>query len=114
VRPRGWHLDEHRIVVDGKPMSGSLVDFGLHLFHSGQGYVNLEDQPGSFCFHHAQRGLLGRRLLTRDSRRQQQSKQHDQHQPASAQTIHSVLLIKQCHCNSRGDAQTKPIASRGH
>ena len=34
VRPRGWHLDEHRIVVDGKPMSGSLVDFGLHVFHN--------------------------------------------------------------------------------
>ncbi|WP_206447043.1 malate synthase A [Agrococcus sp. KRD186] len=36
VRPRGWHLDEHRIIVDGKPMSGSLVDFGLHVFHNAE------------------------------------------------------------------------------
>ena len=36
VRPRGWHLDEHRIIVDGKPMSGSLVDFGLHAFHNAE------------------------------------------------------------------------------
>ncbi|QUW18931.1 malate synthase A [Agrococcus sp. Marseille-Q4369] len=36
VRPRGWHLDEHRILVDGKPMSGSLVDFGLHVLHNAR------------------------------------------------------------------------------
>ncbi|WP_347756870.1 malate synthase A [Agrococcus sp. ProA11] len=36
VRPRGWHLDEHRILVDGTPMSGSLVDFGLHCFHNAE------------------------------------------------------------------------------
>lgn len=34
VRPRGWHLDEHRILVDGTPISGALVDFGLHLCHN--------------------------------------------------------------------------------
>ncbi|MGY3126544.1 malate synthase [Agrococcus sp. UYP33] len=34
VRPRGWHLDEHRILVDGTPISGALVDFGLHVFHN--------------------------------------------------------------------------------
>ena len=33
VRPRGWHLPEKHILVDGEPMSGSLVDFGLHLAH---------------------------------------------------------------------------------
>src|SRR5215208_4120449 len=31
VRPRGWHLPERHIVVDGKPASGSLVDFGLYM-----------------------------------------------------------------------------------
>src|SRR5664280_2747332 len=31
VRPRGWHLPEKHIVVDGHPMSGGLVDFGLYL-----------------------------------------------------------------------------------
>lgn len=34
VRPRGWHLDEAHVLVDGKPMSGSLFDFGLYLFHN--------------------------------------------------------------------------------
>ncbi|WP_371398096.1 malate synthase A [Fretibacter rubidus] len=36
VRPRGWHLEENNITVDGKPMSASLVDFGLHIFHNGK------------------------------------------------------------------------------
>src|SRR6202165_1449748 len=29
VRPRGWHLDERHVQLDGKPISGSLFDFGL-------------------------------------------------------------------------------------
>ncbi|WP_433065343.1 malate synthase A [Dactylosporangium sp. CS-033363] len=33
VRPRGWHLVEKWIVVDGRPISASLVDFGLYLYH---------------------------------------------------------------------------------
>ncbi len=32
VRPRGWHLDEPRALVDGAPMSGSLFDAGLYAF----------------------------------------------------------------------------------
>jgi malate synthase len=36
VRPRGWHLIERHIEVDGQPMSGSLFDFGLYLLHNGQ------------------------------------------------------------------------------
>src|SRR2546422_4515241 len=36
VRPRGWHLDERHVEVDGKPMSGSLFDFGLYLFHNAK------------------------------------------------------------------------------
>ena len=32
VRPRGWHLPEEHVVVDGQPMSGSLFDFGLYFF----------------------------------------------------------------------------------
>jgi malate synthase len=35
-RPRGWHLTEKHILVDGERMSGSLVDFGLYLFHCGR------------------------------------------------------------------------------
>lgn len=34
VRPRGWHLVEKHITVDGVPMSGGLVDFGLYFFHN--------------------------------------------------------------------------------
>ena len=33
VRPRGWHLPERHVVVDGAEMSGSLFDFGLYVFH---------------------------------------------------------------------------------
>ena len=34
VRPRGWHLDERHVVLDGRPVSASLVDAGLYLFHN--------------------------------------------------------------------------------
>lgn len=34
VRPRGWHLPEAHILVDGEPAIGCLVDFGLYFFHS--------------------------------------------------------------------------------
>ncbi|NMM44428.1 malate synthase A [Rhodospirillaceae bacterium KN72] len=34
VRPRGWHLEEKHIAVDGLPMSGGIVDFGLYFFHN--------------------------------------------------------------------------------
>src|ERR1700751_5394555 len=34
VRPRGWHLPEKHMLVDGKPVSGSLFDFGLYFFHN--------------------------------------------------------------------------------
>jgi malate synthase len=34
VRPRGWHLVEKHVLVDGKPISGSLFDFGLYFFHN--------------------------------------------------------------------------------
>ena len=34
VRPRGWHLDEKHVLVDGAPMSASLFDLGLFCFHN--------------------------------------------------------------------------------
>lgn len=34
VRPRGWHLNEEHFIVDGKPMSASLFDFGLYFFNN--------------------------------------------------------------------------------
>ncbi len=36
ARPRGWHLDECHLTVDGAPMSGSLFDFGLYFFHNAR------------------------------------------------------------------------------
>jgi malate synthase len=36
VRPRGWHLPERHFEVDGEPVSASLFDFGLYLFHNGR------------------------------------------------------------------------------
>ena len=36
VRPRGWHLVERHLLVDGSPISGSLMDFGLYFFHNAK------------------------------------------------------------------------------
>ncbi|NIO38964.1 MAG: malate synthase A [Burkholderiales bacterium] len=36
VRPRGWHLTEKHVSVDGQPMSGALFDFGLYFFHNAK------------------------------------------------------------------------------
>src|SRR3954451_12516799 len=36
VRPRGWHLTEKHLLVDGQRMSGGLFDFGLYFFHCAQ------------------------------------------------------------------------------
>ncbi len=36
VRPRGWHLVEKHCLVDGRPMSGALFDFGLCFFHNAR------------------------------------------------------------------------------
>src|SRR5882757_3293277 len=36
VRPRGWHLPEMHVLIDGKPMSGALFDFGLYFFHNAK------------------------------------------------------------------------------
>jgi malate synthase len=36
VRPRGWHLNERHVLVDGEPVSASLFDFGLYFFHNAR------------------------------------------------------------------------------
>ena len=36
VRPRGWHLPERHLLVDSEPVSGSLFDFGMYVFHCGR------------------------------------------------------------------------------
>nr|WP_295660612.1 malate synthase A [Polymorphobacter sp.] len=39
VRPRGWHLPEAHMVVDGEPVAGALFDFGLFFFHNARALV---------------------------------------------------------------------------
>lgn len=48
VRPRGWHLEEKHILVDGKRASGSLVDFGLYLYHNA--FALLEKGSGPYFY----------------------------------------------------------------
>jgi malate synthase len=36
VRPRGWHLTEKHVLVDGRPVAAALFDFGLHFFHNAR------------------------------------------------------------------------------
>jgi malate synthase len=48
VRPRGWHLEERHITVDGNPMSASLCDFGLHFFHNAKALT--ESGKGPFYY----------------------------------------------------------------
>jgi malate synthase len=36
VRPRGWHLNEKHVLIDGKPISGSIFDFALYFFHNAK------------------------------------------------------------------------------
>ena len=48
VRPRGWHLTEKHVLVDGQPMSASLFDFGLFFFHNVEALVSQRKRP---CFY---------------------------------------------------------------
>ena len=48
VRPRGWHLPEKHVLVDGEPVSGGLFDFGLYTFHNLQ---RRRDRGLSTCFY---------------------------------------------------------------
>src|SRR5689334_19085742 len=45
VRPRGWHLDERHVEVDGKPVSGSLFDFGMYFFHNARRLLDKGSGP---------------------------------------------------------------------
>src|SRR5579871_5381733 len=45
VRPRGWHLPEKHFLVDGKPMSGGLFDFGLFFFHNARALLERGSGP---------------------------------------------------------------------
>ncbi|MFD7511014.1 malate synthase A [Streptomyces sp. NPDC059853] len=45
ARPRGWHLDERHLVLDGRPVPGALVDFGLYFFHNAALLLELGKGP---------------------------------------------------------------------
>ena len=45
VRPRGWHLDEKHISIDGELVSASLFDFGLYFFHNAQRLIENGSGP---------------------------------------------------------------------
>ena len=40
VRPRGWHLEERHLTLDGEPLPGAFVDFGLYFFHNAQTLID--------------------------------------------------------------------------
>jgi malate synthase len=45
VRPRGWHLDEKHFLVEGRPISASLFDFGLFFFHNASALLDKGTGP---------------------------------------------------------------------
>lgn len=45
VRPRGWHLNEKHILVDGVPAPGGIVDFALYLFHNAKELIRRGSGP---------------------------------------------------------------------
>jgi malate synthase len=44
-RPRGWHLEEKHVLVDGKPVAGALFDFGLSFFHNAAELIERGSGP---------------------------------------------------------------------
>ena len=45
VRPRGWHLPEKHVLVDGSPIAGAFLDFGLYFFHNAQRLIERGSGP---------------------------------------------------------------------
>ncbi len=45
VRPRGWHLHEQHALLEGQPVSASLFDFGLYLFHNAHALLQKNTRP---------------------------------------------------------------------
>ncbi len=44
-RPRGWHLDERHVTVDGQPVSGAIFDFALFFFHNAEELISRGSGP---------------------------------------------------------------------
>ncbi len=45
IRPRGWHLDEAHVLVDGSPISASIFDFGIWFFHNARELLDRGSGP---------------------------------------------------------------------
>ncbi|MGX7824901.1 malate synthase A [Actinokineospora sp. 24-640] len=60
VRPRGWHLDDKHVEVDGSRVVAALLDFGLHFFHNAA--VSLERGAGPYYYLPKLEGHLEARL----------------------------------------------------
>jgi malate synthase len=45
VRPRGWHLEEKHVLLDGNPISGGIFDFAMYFFHNGKKLVEQGTGP---------------------------------------------------------------------
>ena len=74
VRPRGWHLVEKHVLVDGEPISGSIFDFALYMVHNAK--QTLDNGKGPYFYFPEARALSGgavvercRRLYARPPRR---------------------------------------------
>ena len=48
VRPRGWHLEEKHLLVDGQPVAGGIFDFGLYFFHNAK--ILLSRRTGPYFY----------------------------------------------------------------
>ena len=48
TRPRGWHMEERHVLIDGEPAVGALVDFGLHFFHTAK--ILIESGRGPYYY----------------------------------------------------------------
>ena len=45
VRPRGWHLNEKHVTIDGEPVSGGIFDMALYLLHNGHTAIEVQGGP---------------------------------------------------------------------
>ncbi|KAI8057962.1 malate synthase A [Syncephalis plumigaleata] len=45
IRPRGWHLDENHVLIDGQPVSGGIFDFALYFFHNARKSIEIGAGP---------------------------------------------------------------------
>ena len=75
VRPRGWHLAERHLLVDGEPVAGAFFDFGLYLFHCAPRLLAKGSAPYFYLPKHRERAANRRqrrlpvRLLLADRSR---------------------------------------------